>query len=691
MKPFMQPKRLLPRILVQVLPITIIALLSIAYFAHSSLRGATLAEQQIRLDHVAFQSSVAIAARLKNVVDTAEALAGNDLIKNSLVDVSDRDRYIQTLFQSLRAPGVGQGRVTLVDYRGRQIASNTENTTYSDAPWISDVMKGSSLIMVTASNMIVAIPITLSNLAEGAIVIEYDAHGIHQLLSLAIQADAYAIKTAGGDYVFSSDAAFEPTADSDNNLQMAEEWMWGEVGLTGSPDLRLFVSNRMSTVLASVKQQEMFLLVAIILSTIAVAASIVITAIKVTRPIGKFMDGVECVSRSADLAFRMKPFGSEEFQKLTQSFNFMLTRIEKTTSSRDYVDSILNSMNELLMVVSADGKIQSGNRALSQTLGCKGDELYGTDVSCLISDEWKELSSFDGDATMSTECCLKAKHKKETAVLVSVSQLRQFERDSSDLILILTDITEQKKSKFLLDKHITDLKRSNAELELFAYVASHDLKAPLRAISNLAEWIEQDVGDDLSETCREYMDLLRGRVLRLDALLEGLLQYARVGRNVADSEDVNTRDLISEVVTLLAPPESIEIHLSENLPTFITASVPLQQVFHNLIGNALKHHDLEHGHIRITSQDLGENFEFAVADDGPGIPEQYHKRVFKIFQTLKSRDETEGSGMGLALVQKLVHNHGGTVNLQSHNGERGAVFRFTWKKAMQTERIEGAA
>ena len=682
------PKRLLPSVLVQVLPVTIIALLAIGYFAQWSQQNAALAEQNTRLDHFAVQSSVAISARLQNVVETAVALAENDLIKNSLIDISERDRYIQTLFQSLRVPGVRQGRVTLVDYRGRQIASNTTGANYTDAAWISTVLGGTSLTQVAPSGMIVGVPVTLSNLVEGAIVIEIGAPGIQQLLRLPIQADAYAIKTVGGDNILLSDPDFDLSGNIETDQQLAQNWLWAETTIDGFSSLRLSVSNRMDTVLASVKQQYTFLLVAIILSAAAVAAAIVVTGMKIAAPIGTFMVGVERVSQSADLGFRMEPTGSDEFRKLTQSFNGMLNKIEQTTSSRDYVDSILNSMNELLLVVSADGKIQSGNRALSQMIGCKAEELPGTDVSRVVSDEWKDISHLDGEDTLPIECRLLGGQEIEIPVQVSVSELRQTGNNSGDKILVLSDIREQKKSRLELDQHIGELERSNADLELFAYVASHDLKAPLRAIRNLTDWIIDDAGDSLPETSREYMTLLRGRVSRLDALLEGLLQYARVGRNEVDLEDVDTHELVSEVVELIAPPETIKVHISEDLPTLRAAPVPLQQVFHNLIGNALKHHDQAEGFIRITGRDLGEQFEFSVEDDGPGIPEKYHERIFKIFQTLKSRDETEGSGMGLALVQKMVRSYGGTVELKSGNGNRGAVFSFTWDKNVQSEGIK---
>ena len=225
------------------------------------------------------------------------------------------------------------------------------------------------------------------------------------------------------------------------------------------------------------------------------------------------------------------------------------------------------------------------------------------------------------------------------------------------------------------------LERANADLEQFAYVASHDLKAPLRAIGKLVEWIEEDLATHMSDVSCEHMRVLRGRIGRLEALLDGLLLFARTGRDETAVEWVDTQSLVREVVELLSPPDSIRIIVTDDLPSLTTARAPLQQVFQNLIGNALKHHDRDNGVIEVAGRDRGSYIEFSVADDGPGISENYHARIFQIFQTLKRRDEVEGSGIGLAVVDKLVRSFGGNIALKSKTGERGSTFLFTWEKS----------
>lgn len=231
-----------------------------------------------------------------------------------------------------------------------------------------------------------------------------------------------------------------------------------------------------------------------------------------------------------------------------------------------------------------------------------------------------------------------------------------------------------------LESATADLTRSNHDLEHFAYIASHDLKAPLRNIDNLAEWIEDDLGELLEGDTRESMTLLRGRVTRLRHLLDDLLQFSRVGREDCQVTRVDTNALIEEIADLLQPPTGIEIKAIGELPTFDTVKAPLDQVFRNLIDNAIKHHDKGTGCIEVSADEDGDFYIFSVSDDGPGIDPKYHDRVFQVFKTLKARDMVEGSGMGLAIVQKQVERRGGHIRLVSSAGERGATFEFEWPK-----------
>jgi len=245
-------------------------------------------------------------------------------------------------------------------------------------------------------------------------------------------------------------------------------------------------------------------------------------------------------------------------------------------------------------------------------------------------------------------------------------------------VTLLTDVTDRKDIDQKLRRQAHDLQRSNEELEQFAYVASHDLKAPLRGIENLASWIEEDLADTLTGETRTNMDLLRSRVKRLESLLDDLLAYSRAGRADTVIRDVDTRALVGELATLISPPDGFVIEGAASLPSLTTPQAALSQVLQNLMGNAIKHHpDPARGRIWIDAERRGHQYEFRVSDNGPGIPEKYRERVFGMFQTLKPRDEVEGSGMGLAIVKKLVERQAGRVWLTDSPGG-GLQVHFTW-------------
>ncbi|MCG3125402.1 MAG: Adaptive-response sensory-kinase SasA [Phycisphaerae bacterium] len=246
----------------------------------------------------------------------------------------------------------------------------------------------------------------------------------------------------------------------------------------------------------------------------------------------------------------------------------------------------------------------------------------------------------------------------------------------------LQDVTDLKIAEQKLAQSNAALARSNADLEQFAYAASHDLRAPLRAIANLAEWIETDLKERLDDENRRRFDLLRTRVARLDRLIEDLLKYSRAGRVLGRIEPVACGLLVEEIVDLLGVPPGMRVVANGPLPTLTTAVILLQQVLTNLVSNAIKHHDRPMGRVEIAARDVADFVEFSVADDGPGIPPEHQQRVFGMFETLKPRDAVEGSGMGLAIVKRMVEAVGGTIRVES-DGQRGSTFRFTWPRTLQ--------
>ena len=221
----------------------------------------------------------------------------------------------------------------------------------------------------------------------------------------------------------------------------------------------------------------------------------------------------------------------------------------------------------------------------------------------------------------------------------------------------------------------------NQELQEFAYVVSHDLKAPLRGIDTLINWIEKDSKDELNEESKENFVILKSRTKRMRDLIDGILKYSRVGRASDERAQIDLGKLIPEIIDLIDPSDGIEITIENELPIVEFEETRLFQVFQNLLSNAVKYMDKPKGDICIGCLEEDGFWKFSVSDNGPGIEEQYFERIFKMFQTLTPRDSYESTGVGLALVKKIVEMCGGKIGVESEVG-KGSTFWFTINSAI---------
>jgi signal transduction histidine kinase len=273
---------------------------------------------------------------------------------------------------------------------------------------------------------------------------------------------------------------------------------------------------------------------------------------------------------------------------------------------------------------------------------------------------------------------LYGRHKDGSEFPVEVGLNPIETEDGIKVLSAITDISARVKASQKLAEHHEELERSNKELATFAYVASHDLKSPLRGIFQISQWIEEDLGNGDTLSIPSHMNLLRGRLRRMEHLLDDLLAYSRAGRMEGGLSQINLGALAHDIFDMQALPSGFTLITADDLPTFTTLATPLEQVLRNLFTNAVKHHDQSTGSIKLDWQPKNKDYyEFSVTDDGPGIPPEYHERVFVMFQTLRPRDEVEGSGMGLALVKKIVETYGGKTSVTS-DGIRGTSIHFTW-------------
>lgn len=228
-----------------------------------------------------------------------------------------------------------------------------------------------------------------------------------------------------------------------------------------------------------------------------------------------------------------------------------------------------------------------------------------------------------------------------------------------------------------LNKNINELEKRNKELDQFAYVVSHDLKAPIRGIYNAVQWIREDLESELSAQMKKYLNIIPGRIKRMDELIDALLHYARISRSHPEKVYVDVKVLLKDIVESIVP-EDFTMEISE-MPSFTTEKIRLEQVFSNLISNSVKYAADRPGKIIISCKELNDFYEFTVADNGIGIDSQYYQKIFVIFQTLREKHAIESTGIGLAIVHKIIEDQHCTIKVESELG-KGSSFIFTWPK-----------
>lgn len=245
----------------------------------------------------------------------------------------------------------------------------------------------------------------------------------------------------------------------------------------------------------------------------------------------------------------------------------------------------------------------------------------------------------------------------------------------SNIVIHIVDIQKEKELLQNLIQQNKALEKSNSDLEQFAYIASHDLKSPLNAIQQLARWIEEDCEKVLPIESKEHLSLMIGRSSRMIRLLDDLLNYSRVSRYEYKYEPLELKGLVSDQFSLIDKPEAFTCISSNSY--LLIPRVPFEIIIRNILSNAVKHHDKDKGIIEIKFNKTDKNQIITVSDDGPGIPPEMHNKVLEMFQTLKPRDDVEGSGMGLALAKRIINHYNGDLSIES-DGVRGTSFIISW-------------
>jgi PAS domain S-box-containing protein len=386
-------------------------------------------------------------------------------------------------------------------------------------------------------------------------------------------------------------------------------------------------------------------------------------------------------------------------------------RIQAEIALRDSerkFSAIFEQTFELMGLVSLDGVLLDINQAALDSIGARSVDLVGKifwdtpwwqtiELQQQLQDAIATAASGqfiryqvhfpdrDGDLKM-MDFSLKPVFDEWGGVVTIVAEarditeqqaaIRALEQAQADLE---RQVRELDRVNSLLADSVAQIAERNRELDSFAYVVSHDLKAPLRGIVNLSQWIEDDLDLIVCKQIQAHTTLLRSRVRRMEATIDGLLDYARVGRIDTPGEPVVVSQLLADILDAIAPPPTFKIEIAPHLPTLHTNGLLLSQVFTNLISNGIKHHDRLEGSIVISGCEHGDFYQFAVADDGPGIAPEHHEKIFAIFQSAHPQPHRDSSGIGLSIVKKIVEAEGGKIWLASER-DRGTTFYFNWPR-----------
>jgi PAS domain S-box-containing protein len=384
---------------------------------------------------------------------------------------------------------------------------------------------------------------------------------------------------------------------------------------------------------------------------------------------------------------------NDEIGQLTEAVREMrdslVDTIRQVRASEANTRALINNLIVGVVSVDEEGVIKTGNPAMEHIFDYSESELVGQNIGLLfLETNHGQAADFFKNYLENTKLQAPGKTNEVTGLRknganfpLDISVTEMHGQEHRMFVVILRDISERKQAEVQKAILMADLESANEELKSFAYVVSHDLKAPLRAIGALADWLSTDYLDKFDDEGREHMRLLVSRVHRMGNLIDGILQYSRVGRVREAPVEVKVDEVLRDVIDFIAPSPNVTITVENTLPSIVIEPTRIQQIFQNLLSNAIKYMDKPQCEIRIGCIAEGEHWRFRVSDNGPGIESRHFEKIFQLFQTLAPRDRVESTGVGLTLVKKIVEMYGGNIWVESTPGE-GTTFFFTLPKTV---------
>ncbi|MBI4394721.1 MAG: MASE1 domain-containing protein [Candidatus Omnitrophica bacterium] len=364
-------------------------------------------------------------------------------------------------------------------------------------------------------------------------------------------------------------------------------------------------------------------------------------------------------------------------------FNAVLRDITERKRAEERLKQVIEFAPNAMVMVNQEGKIMLANQMVEKVFGYSHEELVGKPIETLVPHRFREKHESDRKVFHQQPTArpvagreLYGLHKNGTEIPVEIGLSPVETPDGTLVLAAIIDISERKQAEKRVAQFVKEIESANEELRGFAHIVSHDLKAPLRGIATVVEWLMNDYRAKLGKKGEEWLELINERVNLSHTLIDGILEYSSVGQVKGKAREIDLNVLVREVIDVLMPPENISVEVESTLPTIHADPVRIRQIFQNLIGNAIKYMDKPNGKIKIRCEPDGAYWKFSISDNGPGISENYFEKIFQMFQTLQRKDKSKSTGIGLALVKKIVESYGGSIWLESKVGE-GSTFYFT--------------
>ncbi len=663
-------------VLLRVVPVAAAVLVAIGYFAYDSVERTEYREVSEMLTLESNHALDLVLHPIATLKAEAEALAANDLMVNGLIDVENRDSYLEPFFKSVRVPGPEDVEVSLLDYRGRIIATNVPSRESDwDAPsWERVIATDRTTLTLTRDGFTVAAPVRYLNRPEGAILVHYGREKLIDLFEVAHYPLAVALTQADGQVLFSSNPDLVVAEGVLGDMEPGT-WLASRRPLPGFDGIFLVTAKRTDEALATVREVRRIIIISLVGSILALICVAGMAALLATREVNRVVDLIRGIGSADDMHSRVAVQGPAEMQALGESFNAMLERLQKETTSRTYFDSIISSLSEILLVVSLDGKIRTANPAGKAFLDRVGmtdnafvNVVFGsTDFGA--SDDPDAFLQWTTDVHM-LEATYARPGGKTLTILWLKSILRDATGNPTGLIFVGQDVSERVRIERLKSEFISTV--------------NHELRTPLTSIAGTLGLLKGGIAGEMPEKARNLINIGHSNCQRLINLINDLLDIQKIESGGMEFRMVPT-DLVRLVESAIVHNEAFadqygirfafETHTSQ--ATVIADPDRLDQVMTNLLSNAAKFSPAG-SLVRVAVFEGNTGPVISVADEGPGIPKDFRSRIFERFAQADSSDTRQkgGTGLGLAIVKAIVTRHGGRVWFESEEGA-GTTFFFS--------------